>query len=154
MRVWQVPVDSVLTGGIGLLPLAPISDVDEGRLPEVIRRMDERLTAEVPPSERLQLWSSTVLLMGLRYTKTLAAQLMGGVAGMEESTTVQWFLERGEARGRKDDLFRLGSKRFGVPQPSQKAAIDALTEDDLEKLKALVDRLLDVSSWDELLNMP
>jgi hypothetical protein len=73
---------------------------------------------------------------------------------MEESTTVQWFLDRGKARGRKEDLLRLGSKRFGPPQPSHEAAINALTEDDLEKLKALMDRLLDAASWDELLAAP
>jgi hypothetical protein len=73
---------------------------------------------------------------------------------MEESTTVQWFLDRGEARGHKKVLLQLGSKRFGPPRPSHEAAINALTEDDLEKLKVLVDRLLDAASWDELLAAP
>ena len=95
-----------------------------------------------------------MLLMGLRYPKTLAAQILERVSAMEESTTVQWFLDRGEARGHKDILFRLGSKRFGLPQPNHTAAMKALTEDDLEKLKMLIDRVLDVASWDELLATP
>jgi len=154
VRIWDVPVESVLTGGIGLLPLAPISDVEPDRLPEVIRRMDERLAAETSPPERTQLWLSTLLLMGLRYPKALAAHLLKGVPGMEEATTVQWMLDRGEVRGLKETVLKLGSRRFGPPQPRQEATVNAMTEDDLDKLKVLRDRVLDVSSWDELLAAP
>jgi hypothetical protein len=71
--------------------------------------------------------------------------------GLEESSTIEWFLDRGDVRGRKDTLLMQGSKRFGPPQPNHMALINALTEDDLEKTKVLLNRLLDVRNWDELL---
>lgn len=49
LRMWQVPVERLLTGGIGTLPLAPISDVREAELPHVIERMQRRLRS---PAER------------------------------------------------------------------------------------------------------
>src|SRR5262245_51943748 len=39
VRVWQLPVEALLTGGAGTLPLAPISDVREADVPRVIERM-------------------------------------------------------------------------------------------------------------------
>jgi hypothetical protein len=155
VRVWQMPVEGVLTGPVGLLPLAPISDVEEGQLPEVVRRMDERLAA-VPPALRAELWTSAGLLMGLRFPKAFIVHLLKGVPGMglEESTTIEWFLEKGEARGYKKTLLWQGTDRFGPPEPAQQAAINALTEDDLEKLEKLVKRVSHVHSWDELLHTP
>jgi hypothetical protein len=41
VRVWEIPVEQILQGEIGILPLAPISLVSEGDLPEVLRRMEE-----------------------------------------------------------------------------------------------------------------
>src|SRR5438132_8203951 len=43
VRTWQQPVEQVLTGGLGTLPLAPLTNVARSSLPEVVRRMDERL---------------------------------------------------------------------------------------------------------------
>lgn len=49
-------------------------------------------------------------------------------------------------------LLRQGTKKFGPPTPEQAAAVAAVT--DLPALDALADRLLDVSTWDELLAPP
>src|SRR5689334_8621200 len=43
VRVWQLPPEALLTGGLGVLPLAPVSDVEQSALPGVIRRMKARL---------------------------------------------------------------------------------------------------------------
>src|SRR5438094_6269483 len=45
IRVWQLPVEQLLSGGIGTLALAPISDVPENQVRLVIRRMIVRLGA-------------------------------------------------------------------------------------------------------------
>src|SRR5208337_3956220 len=42
IRIWEVPVERLLTGGIGTLALAPISNVPEEEVRQVIRRMKER----------------------------------------------------------------------------------------------------------------
>ena len=41
--MWQLPVGPLLTGGLGTLPLAPVSDVAKDDLPRVIRQMQQRL---------------------------------------------------------------------------------------------------------------
>ncbi len=67
MRLWEQPVENVLTGPPGLLPLAPLTDVLPGDLPEIVQRMERRLQNEVSPSEANELWTGTFVLMGLRY---------------------------------------------------------------------------------------
>ncbi|HEX8204387.1 MAG TPA: hypothetical protein VF590_28165, partial [Isosphaeraceae bacterium] len=84
VRAWQRPVDQVLEGGLGTLPLAPLADMAEADVPGVIRRMDERLSREAEPSEAALLWTATYLLMGSRHPSEVATELLRGVRGMEE----------------------------------------------------------------------
>jgi hypothetical protein len=51
MRVWQASVETVLSGGLGVLPLAPLSAVSREQLPGVIRRMEQRIRQEAAPDE-------------------------------------------------------------------------------------------------------
>jgi hypothetical protein len=46
-------------------------------------------------------------------------------------------------------ILKLGTERFGAPSADVRAAIEAITE--IEQLDALVTRVRDVGSWDELL---
>jgi hypothetical protein len=39
IRVWRLPAEGLLTGGLGTPPLAPLSDVRQEDLPQVVRRM-------------------------------------------------------------------------------------------------------------------
>jgi hypothetical protein len=59
----------------------------------------------------------------------------------------------GEARGRAEEarkiLLRQGRKRLGQPDESVLDRIAALSDPD--RLDLLLDRLLDVTNWDELL---
>jgi hypothetical protein len=43
VRVWQVPPANWLSGGLGLVPLAPLGDVRPRELPAVIARIKQRL---------------------------------------------------------------------------------------------------------------
>jgi hypothetical protein len=54
----------------------------------------------------------------------------------------------GEAKGERGVILRLGTKRFGEPDAIVRAALEAA---DLPRLEVLVDRLLEVESWQELL---
>jgi predicted transposase YdaD len=153
VRTWEQPVDAVLEGGLGTLPLAPISAVTEATLPTVVRRMDERIQEEVSPNEAATLWASTYILMGLRYPPGMAEQLLRGVRGMRESSTYQAILVEGRAEGRIEEaraiLLRQGRKRFGPPDERVLTALEAIGR--RERLEELSERLLDVATWEELL---
>jgi len=162
VRVWQLPVESLLAGGLGTLPLAPISGVREAELPRVIRRKGERLRHE---GRARELWVATRVLLGLRYPKEPAETLLRGVLGMKESVTYQAIVAEGLAEGRarglaeglaegecreaRKLLLRLGRKRLGPPDRAMRAAVEAIAE--LPRLEELTERLLDVGSWQELL---
>jgi predicted transposase YdaD len=85
-----------------------------------------------------------------------------GIRGIEESSVYQDIFAKGyakghaeaEARGRVEQdrlvILRQGRKKFGQPRESV-TKIGAI--DDLDRLRSLLDRLLDVSSWDELLTL-
>lgn len=149
VRVWQEPRERFLEGGLGVVPLAPITAVKEDELPAVIERMDQRIRAEATPEEAGKLWTAAGVLMGLRYERTLIAGLLKGVRGMKESTMYQAIMEEGMVKDRQDVLLQQGRKKFGPPTPSIEMAVRGIT--DMERLTRLTDRVLDVSSWQELL---
>lgn len=156
MRVWQLPVESLLTGGFGTLPLAPISAVTKEQLPGVVARMKERLTAPDAPAAAKDLWTAVYVLMGLRYEQPLIHHLLRGVIAMEESVTYQEIVQEGVVKGKvqeaRQNLLLVGTRRFKAPPAEATAAVEAVT--DLVKLEALISRAFDVTSWEELLGLP
>lgn len=150
VRVWQLPVDQLLAGGFGTLPLAPVSDVSESRVPEIIRRMKERLGQERRRRRVRDLWAATYVLLGLRYSDAFADVLFQEVLGMEESATYQAIIRKGRLSEARRFLFRLAEKRFGAADEDTAAALNAI--EDVQKLEELGERILDVGSWQELLN--
>jgi predicted transposase YdaD len=106
--------------------------------------------------------------MGLRLSYERAIELFQGVGKMRDSTTYQAILEEGRAEGLtkgRDEglsmgrleearqlLLRLGRKRFGAPDAEIEAAVQAI--DDLERLESLMERVIEVASWQELLQTP
>jgi hypothetical protein len=161
IRLWRQPVAGMLSGGLGTLPLAPLGQLPPGvtleeGLPDVIRQIAERLTTEASPEEAAKLWTTTFVLTGMRVTREALVQLFQGVREMHESVAYQIILDEGRAEGQvqgvRKILFRQGHKRFGPAGADIEQAIQAIT--DLEHLERLADRLLDVASWQELLNTP
>ena len=71
----------------------------------------------------------------------------GRTVGLIEGRTVG--LTEGRTEGRREDILKLGTKRFGEPTPQIHAALSGMN--DIARLDTLMDRLLDVSSWDELM---
>jgi predicted transposase YdaD len=166
VRVWQQPVERFLAGGLGTLPLAPVSAVRKEELPQVIHQMQARLQTVEPEFDRSQLWFSTKLLMGLKYEDDFIGQLLQGVQGMEESTVYQSlkarFLAEGEIKGKQEGkqegrlenahnlLLLQGEARWGRPNTRIKRRIEAIN--DPEVLKSLSLRVLTATSWSDLLS--
>lgn len=156
VRVWQQAVEAVLAGPLAGLPLAPLARVARSELPEVLRRVDERLRRETAPAESDRLWTATFWLSGLRYTQEVTRPLFEGLRAMRDSATYQAVLAEGRAEGRAEGLreireivLRLGQQRFGPPDSGTRRALAAI--EDFGRLERLGDRLLQAASWDELL---
>ena len=71
---------------------------------------------------------------------------------MRDSDTYLAILDKGRADQAHRMLLRLGRVRFSEPGETVAAAIRAIT--DLDRLDRLSKRLLQVSSWQELLAIP
>jgi hypothetical protein len=159
VRLWEVPPEELLAGGLGAVALAPLGAVTEAQLPGVIAQMKQRVDREASPSEADIVWSSAHLLMGFRYDPTLVQTLFQGVFDMTESATYQAILREGMAEGMakgelneaRKVLLLQGRSRFGEPPPEAMTALDNLT--DVSQLEQLAVRLLRVSSWQELLGL-
>ena len=187
VRVWLQPPEKLLTAGLPVLPLAPVSNVAAEQVPSVLLAMSDRMAQETSREQAAALWNATRILMGLRYeekqvdamTEGVSAMLFG-IEGLEESSVYQGILRRGraeglaegraeglaegraegEAKGRAEGaveearqaLLRLGQKKLGQPDEPVLAKIAAIG--DLNRLNLLLDRIFDVSSWDELLLPP
>jgi len=169
VRLWKEDPQPYLTAGVNLVPLAPLTNVAAESLPDLVRRMADRINAE-PEPRAAKLWTATYLLMGLRVPDEVAAHLLEGVQNMRESTTYQAILREGLNEGlimgRNEGLIegrvaeaqrlllRQGGIRFGAPDETTRAAIEAVR--DLDRLERMSDRLLDmgIHDWDGLLGTP
>ena len=71
---------------------------------------------------------------------------------MRESDTYQAILDEGRVEGLQRALLHLGRKKFGEPDEAARRALLDIT--DLDRLDRLSERLLDVSTWQDLLQTP
>ena len=157
VRVWRLPPEPLLMGSLALIPLALISAVTEVDLPGIIQRIGQRLSGRRQRRLAERVWAASFILLGLRYSSALAAQLFRGVLTMKESSTYQMILEEGRAEGRTEGavsearklLRRAGDGFFVHPDDRTAAAIDQI--DDLARLESLFDRLRSATNWQELL---
>ncbi|OWK40917.1 hypothetical protein FRUB_04809 [Fimbriiglobus ruber] len=143
IRVWERPPDEFLTGPLALLPFAPIAAVDRTGLPAVVDRMRARLGSEVARPLVAKLWACTNVLMGLRYENEFVDRLLEGVLQMEESTTYQAILARGEVRGEARGL-ALGEARGearGIALGEARGIAQGETKGRLAEVRALIFRL-------------
>ncbi len=154
IRVWELPVQPLLAGGLGRLALAPVSAVSEPELPGVLREMKQRV-ARLHDRGRLgRWWTAVYVLMGMRYEETLIEQLLQGVLDMEESVTYQAIIRKGLAGGELKEvrkmLLRLGETHLQTAPP---AALQQRVEriENLDQLEELILRATHLRSWDELL---
>jgi predicted transposase YdaD len=161
VRLWEQPVETLLTGGLGTLPLAPLGQLPQGTTPEeslppVIGRLVERMTAELPQAEAARLLTAAFVLAGMRLSRETAIQMFQGVRAMKDSTTYQYIVDEGVAIGRvqeaRDFLLLVGRDRFGEPDAATEVALQAITS--LDRLHQLGRRLVTASGWQELLATP
>src|SRR5208282_2712940 len=148
VRAWQWDTEAILAGGVGMLPLAPLSARELDQIPIIVERLKER----VDPA---------AVMARVGFPWELIKHCFGGITAMRESSTIQAFieegrrkglqegLEEGEAREARRIILRQGRIRFGDAGDAVGSRLEAIS--DLEQLEALTERVDQVSSWDELL---
>src|SRR5262245_4926015 len=146
IRLWQLPVDQLLAGPIGALPLAPLADVTAEALPGVVQRIDERFRQELPPERLGDMRSATEVLMGLRWPDELIRQIFEGVGAMRESVVYQRILKEGRAEEAQRVVLELGRQRFGEPPETVRVVLEGIS--DLDRLERMIGRILQVASWE------
>jgi len=133
------------------------SNVTADRLLKVRNGGSRRIGSETPELSASSLWTEFDLLLGLKYSPDFVQSLLKGVGNMQESSTYQAIISEGEARGEargkaigeRELIMVLGSKRFGEPDQRTRDLRDAIESP--ERLKSLGVRILDASSWHDLL---
>jgi hypothetical protein len=150
LRVWELPVETVLRAGISVLPLAPLCAVQRKDLPGVVARMKQRLDAEPDQARVEELWTATRLLLGLRYDEVFVDRLLQRVRAMKESSTYQAIVREGRIEEARKNVQQLGEEKFEQAPPAQiQTTLESLT--DLDQLERLLKRILNVETWEELL---
>ena len=158
VRLWELPAEPLLTGPIGTLPLVVLSAADEASLPKLTGRVISRFASEVERVEAGELTYVVKVLLGLRLKSDQAEAIMSGFADLlEQSTTYQAMMRKGEARGEargravgmQDTILKLGQTRFGPPSDD---AVQQIRSADVPQLTRWTDRLLLADSWDGLLS--
>ncbi|MCC7419265.1 MAG: hypothetical protein IT428_03175, partial [Planctomycetaceae bacterium] len=107
IRLWELPVETLLEAGIGLLPLAPLANIGADDLPRVVELMAGRFRDELPPAVAAELWTATDILMGVKFGVEQTDLVLRAVRDvMKDSPTYQAILEegveKGIAQGRED----------------------------------------------------
>jgi hypothetical protein len=157
IRLWELPAERLLTGGLGVLPLAPLGQLSEGvavedGLAQVVGRINDRLRAEASHAEASVLMTAAYVLTGLRVQQPNLDRIYQGVGVMEDSAGYLTILERGGIKTLRGVLLRLGRRRFGEPDAATATALAAIT--DLDRLERMAEAVLTAADWPELLATP
>jgi predicted transposase YdaD len=157
MRLWEKPVESLLASGLISLPLAPLCRLPEKMSLEegmrwVLTQVVERLHREGTPELFQRLLTATFILGGLRLDRHHVLSILQGVRAMRESDTYQYILDEGRAEGLQRAVLHLGRKKLGEPDETYRRALMKLTN--LDHLDRLIDRVGEVTTWQELLDTP
>jgi hypothetical protein len=154
VRVWELPCDELIAAGLGLIPLAMLTDDAESRLPELMQRADREIQREnLPPKASGEFWTHCFGMLGVRYDRPFIDQLFQGVSGMMVSSTFQGIFDDGQAKALaswRTSLRKLGEKRFGAISKKIERRLNSIRND--ERLGRMNERILEAADWDDLLN--
>jgi hypothetical protein len=157
VQLWKRPVEELLTGSLGTLPLAMLGKLPEGvelveGLTSLVARLIQRLEAESSAEQTKDLLTAAYVLTGLRVHRDVSLEVFKGVRAMRDSDTYMAILDEGRELGVRRLLVLQGEERFGPPPEAITARLNAITN--LDRLERIGKRLLTAASWEELLATP
>jgi hypothetical protein len=150
IRLWQEPFESLLNAGVGIAPLALLTNEAADDLATAGVRFREWLRrSNLPHQVAKQILGTTGILCGLRYNSDEVMEItMGGRSILEESSVVQEFLRQGRAEHAHSMLLKHGRKTLGTPSANDEAKLKSIP--DVARLDRMFDSLDVVQSWNEL----
>lgn len=167
IRLWQMKPEELMQGGIGLVPLVPLTNVSESELPVLLDQIRTRLKNEVEPEQIPKIWTALYVLAGLRWSGVIVNRLFQGATFVRESSTFQLIfgegrqegLEEGLEKGREEVLemacracratiLSLGSRFLGEPSETVRGKLSAVA--DINALHSVASQIPDFKSWDQL----
>jgi len=146
VRVWKLPLGPLLSGPLSVLPLAPVAAARAG-VADAIERVTGRIRAEADRPTASKLLAIAGVLLQMRYDRMTLQELIQRDPAVRDF--VQQFVSQGHMEEAQNLVLRLGRKRLGPPPPDVEAAVKAIP--DVPRLEALIDRVLDIGSWADLL---
>jgi hypothetical protein len=153
VKVWEVPAEELLRGGIGLAPLAVLGKPPAGRtreqvLPRYAESIVDRVERDQGPAAKNVL-TAMYILAGMHVDKYMVRKIFEKVFAMRESGTYQLILEEGAIEHTQDLILKLGRRQIGDPSEKQVARLKAIQ--DLDRLDRIAVKVLSAKSWDGLL---
>ena len=159
VRLWELPVEPLLTGPIGTVPLAVLAAVPRAGLKAVVDRVAQRAVEELPRAEVRDLAEVVFVFVGIRVKGLKTVEAIMGTFNelLEDSVTYQAIRQgeargeaRGEAIGRQATILDQGTDRFGPPSGPVVERIRGTT--DVGQLQSWSKRVLTVDGWETLVN--
>ena len=146
IRIWREPLQTFLIPGSSLAVAGVLSDFGALNLEEAGGEIRRCIDAVSDFEEREKLLEHAISLAGLRFNDEQAESIFGRKLSMLEkySTTVQYFIRRGEARL----LLASVGPVFGTPPQEVIDKVNAATS---EKLLIWSTRLRTAQSWTDLI---
>ena len=156
VRVWQESIQSMLSAGLGITPLAILTNEAATNPATALARVSDRFRDDGAAGKVLEsMLGSVRVLSGLRYNAARVAEFYRGQSMIrwEDSTTYVEIIEKGKARGQliadRATILRLGARRFGPLPEDAEARLQEIVDKD--RLVRIVDRLFDATDWADLL---
>jgi len=151
IRVWEESMETFLSAGPGLAPLAFVTNEAAVNPSDAFGRLRQRLRTEgVSVNLMERLLTATLILGSLRYDFDLLQEIDMALADIwEESSIYQGGKAEGMTQAGQNLLRLQGRKRFGAPKPEQESQLQSIA--DIGRLERMGERMLDAVSWDDLL---
>lgn len=169
LRLWEMPVETLLAGDPFLLPLAILSDESgsggDARVRAVMQAVQNRVVQpDVTHAVGAEILAVMGTILGVRYNgKKLEAMLRymlkleswvreSSYHKLLQEQYMKEGLEKGLEAGREEAsrslILTLGRKRLGEPTQETLIALNGLT--DATRLQEMAAHLLEYESWDDL----
>lgn len=154
IKVWEIPSEELLLGGVGMLPLAVLGKAASGRsrgdeLPMVVSEIVQQAQQDAQPLAS-KIVTAAFILAGMHHTPELVQLAFQGAMDMIESSTFELVQQLGYVKYSRDLLIQQGTEKFGdAPTAEQLEKLKSIHE--LKKFKRLLIRLIKVDSWTALL---